>query len=60
MGQYAKLQLENKLRVGAIGIQNGKRILFQKHGQTILPHDRNVPDPLEYSGQDSILVESQF
>ena len=60
MSEYAKLKLDTKLgATGGIGMYNGKRVLFQKHGKTLLPHDRNGPvlDSMDLSGQDAILVE---
>ena len=50
--------MDNKLGVtGGIGMYNGKRVLFQKHGKTYLPSDRFAEESLELSGQDTILVE---
>jgi len=57
MSEYAKLQFESQLGVGTVGLYNGKRVLFSKHGRTILPHDRLPLSTLNMAGQDSILLE---
>ena len=58
MNEFAKLQFDSQSANGPIGLYNGKRVLFQKHGRTILPHDRTATRAV--IGQDPVLADARY